>query len=131
MPPGPPCDLTVTGLGDADGGTNQLRGSVFYFARRGSWNETNYILERANDEPDDLTRDDYGFTLGRNPADVSIHLPQLQPPPPSGARIIPAAGMALSQQSGRSRCHDERLPVVRSHIDTAPARKITAPSEQA
>ena len=46
------------------GGTNELRGSVFYFARRGSWNETNYILERADVEPDDLTRDDYGFTLG-------------------------------------------------------------------
>ena len=46
------------------GGTNSLRGSVFYFARRGSWNETNYILERADVEPDDLTRDDYGFTLG-------------------------------------------------------------------
>lgn len=46
------------------GGTNDLRGSVFYFARRGSWNETNYILERVGASPDDLTRDDYGFTIG-------------------------------------------------------------------
>ncbi len=46
------------------GGTNNLRGSVFYFGRRGSWNETNYILRRVDAEPNDLTRDDYGFTLG-------------------------------------------------------------------
>ena len=46
------------------GGTNNIRGSVFYFARRGSWNEDNYILRRANAEPGDLERDDIGFTLG-------------------------------------------------------------------
>jgi hypothetical protein len=46
------------------GGTNELRGSLFYFARRGEWNETNYMLKRADVEPDDLSRDDYGFTLG-------------------------------------------------------------------
>ncbi len=46
------------------GGTNNLRGSVFYFGRRGSWNSTNYILRLADAEADDLTRDDYGFTIG-------------------------------------------------------------------
>lgn len=46
------------------GGTNSLRGSVFYFGRRGSWNEANYILRRVDAEANDLTRDDYGFTLG-------------------------------------------------------------------
>ena len=35
--------------------------------------------------------------------DVSIHEPQLQPPPPSGESNKPAAGMVLNQQSGRSR----------------------------
>ena len=46
------------------GGTNNLRGSVFYFGRRGSWNSKNYILEVSDAEAGDLTRDDYGFTLG-------------------------------------------------------------------
>jgi hypothetical protein len=46
------------------GGTNNLRGSAYYFGRRGSWNETNFILEQANAEKDDLTVDNYGFTLG-------------------------------------------------------------------
>ena len=46
------------------GGTNNLKGSVFYFARRDSWNDANFILRQAQLEKEPLTRDDYGFTLG-------------------------------------------------------------------
>ena len=34
--------------------------------------------------------------------DVSIHEPQLQPPPASGDSNNPCAGMVLNQQSGRN-----------------------------
>ena len=47
------------------GGTNDLRGSVFYFARRGSWNETNYILELSLIHISEPTRP---FTLSRMPS---------------------------------------------------------------
>jgi len=40
-------------------------------------------------------------TFGMKPTDVSIHDPQLHPPPPSGDNSMPPAGMVLSQQSGR------------------------------
>ncbi len=43
--------------------------------------------------------------VGMKPIDVSIHEPQLHPPPPSGASSIPPAGIVLSQQSGRSLGH--------------------------
>jgi hypothetical protein len=45
-------------------GTNELQGSVFYFARRDDWNETNYILRRAGQDEAPLERDDFGYTLG-------------------------------------------------------------------
>ncbi len=46
------------------GGTNDLKGSVFYFRRDDSWNETNAILEEANQPKAPLERDDYGYTFG-------------------------------------------------------------------
>ncbi len=46
------------------GGTNDLQGSVFYFKRDDSFNETNLILRRAKKDTEPLDRDDYGFTLG-------------------------------------------------------------------
>jgi len=41
--------------------------------------------------------------MGANTMDVSIQEPQLHPPPPSGESNMPAAGIVLSQQSGRNR----------------------------
>ncbi|HUP22079.1 MAG TPA: carboxypeptidase regulatory-like domain-containing protein [Thermoanaerobaculia bacterium] len=46
------------------GGTNELRGSVFYFRRDDSWNEKNFFLEQTNQDKEPLSRDDVGFTLG-------------------------------------------------------------------
>ncbi|MDH3745528.1 MAG: carboxypeptidase-like regulatory domain-containing protein, partial [Acidobacteriota bacterium] len=46
------------------GGTNNLDGSVYYFARRDSYNSTNALLKEANQPKAPLTRDDYGFTFG-------------------------------------------------------------------
>ena len=43
------------------------------------------------------------YNLGENTMDVSIQEPQLHPPPPSGESNMPAAGIVLSQQSGRNR----------------------------
>ena len=53
---------------------------------------------------------DHGF--GMKPIEVSIHEPQLQPPPASGDRSIPPAGMVLSQQPGLSRFHWLEDPLV-------------------
>jgi hypothetical protein len=46
------------------GGTNDFKGSVYYFQRDDSWNETNAILKEANQPKAPLARDDYGFTFG-------------------------------------------------------------------
>jgi hypothetical protein len=56
----------------------------------------------------------FGFAtfavLGIKPTDVSIQVPQLQPPPASGASNMPPAGIVLSQQPGRNRAHCEGIP---------------------
>ena len=57
------------------------------------------------------------------PIDVSNQLPQLQPPPPSGESSMPAAGIVLNQQSGRSRCQVVAVDSRRSHIVTVWVRK--------
>ena len=36
--------------------------------------------------------------MGMKPIDVSIQIPQVPPPPPSGESNMPAAGIVLSQQ---------------------------------
>lgn len=46
------------------GGTNDLKGSVYYFKRDDSFNSTNAILKEANQPKSPLKRDDYGFTFG-------------------------------------------------------------------
>jgi Carboxypeptidase regulatory-like domain len=46
------------------GGTNDLKGSVYYFKRSDSWNSTNAILKEAGQPKAPLDRDDYGYTLG-------------------------------------------------------------------
>jgi hypothetical protein len=46
------------------GGTNNIKGSVFYFLRDDSLNAKNFILRQAEQEKEPLSRDDYGFTLG-------------------------------------------------------------------
>jgi hypothetical protein len=46
------------------GGTNELKGSVYLFQRRDSWNETNAILKEAGQPKSPLERDDYGYTFG-------------------------------------------------------------------
>ncbi len=46
------------------GGTNSLKGSVYYFMRDDSFNSANFILRQAKQEKEPLNRDDYGFTLG-------------------------------------------------------------------
>ncbi|MCG8456034.1 MAG: carboxypeptidase-like regulatory domain-containing protein [Holophagales bacterium] len=46
------------------GGSNDLHGSVYYFARDDSFNATNYFLEQSGQDTEPLSRDDYGYTLG-------------------------------------------------------------------
>jgi len=46
------------------GGTNDYKGSVYYFRRDDSLNETNAFLEQAGLDTEPLSRDDYGFTFG-------------------------------------------------------------------
>ena len=46
------------------GGTNDFKGSAFYFFRDDSLNEGNFFLERAGLDKEPLNRDDFGFTLG-------------------------------------------------------------------
>ncbi len=46
------------------GGSNELHGSAFYFGRNDALNATNYFLEQANRPKDELSRHDFGWTLG-------------------------------------------------------------------
>jgi hypothetical protein len=46
------------------GGTNEYRGSTYYFARRDQWNSTDYFLKQAGREKAPLKWDDYGGTFG-------------------------------------------------------------------
>ena len=46
------------------GGTNTLHGSAYYFARRDSWNSTDYFLKQAGLPGAPLQWDDFGATLG-------------------------------------------------------------------
>jgi hypothetical protein len=46
------------------GGTNEFHGSGYYFGRRDALNSKNYFLEQANQPKDELTRNDFGWTLG-------------------------------------------------------------------
>jgi hypothetical protein len=46
------------------GGTNELRGSAYYFGRRDALNATNYFLAQAGKEKEKLNRNDFGWTLG-------------------------------------------------------------------
>jgi hypothetical protein len=46
------------------GGTNALHGSGYYFARRDSWNSTDYFLKQAGLPRPPLKWDDFGATLG-------------------------------------------------------------------
>ena len=69
-------------------------------------------------------RNAYSAATGMNPTDISIHEPQLQPPPPSGDSNIPAAGIVVSQQPGRRRSQLEALPLAVFHIVILEVRKI-------
>ena len=60
--------------------------------------------------------------FGTKPMDVSIHEPQLQPPPPSGDNSMPPAGIVLSQQSGRSLDQLDFIPDSGFHMVNVPAR---------
>ena len=46
------------------GGGNQYSGSVYYFTRDDAWAETNFFLEEAGLDKENLARDDYGYTFG-------------------------------------------------------------------
>ena len=46
------------------GGTNQFHGSAFYFGRNDALNSKNYFLEQADQPKDELSRNDFGGTLG-------------------------------------------------------------------
>ncbi|HTI65796.1 MAG TPA: carboxypeptidase regulatory-like domain-containing protein [Gemmatimonadaceae bacterium] len=46
------------------GGTNRFSGSGFYFGRNDALDAKNYFLVKANQPKDQLTRNDYGWTLG-------------------------------------------------------------------
>jgi hypothetical protein len=45
-------------------GGNEFHGSVFYFTRDDAWNEKNYFLEKAGRDKENLSRDEFGYTLG-------------------------------------------------------------------
>jgi hypothetical protein len=63
--------------------------------------------------------------FGRKAIEVSSHTPQLPPPPASGERIRPQAGIGLIQQSGRSRLQELALSCSKSHSVTLPARYLS------
>jgi hypothetical protein len=46
------------------GGTNEFHGSGFYFGRNDSLNATNYFIKKAEQPKDQLSRHDFGWTLG-------------------------------------------------------------------
>jgi len=46
------------------GGGNTFSGSGFYFGRNDALDAKNYFLEQANQPKDELSRNDYGWTLG-------------------------------------------------------------------
>ena len=46
------------------GGTNEFHGSAFYFGRNDALNATNYFIEKAGQPKDQLSRHDFGWTLG-------------------------------------------------------------------
>ena len=46
------------------GGTNEFHGSGYYFARRDSWNSTDFFLKQADQEKAPLKWDDFGGTIG-------------------------------------------------------------------
>ena len=46
-------------------GTNKFTGSGFYFGRNDALNATNYFIKQADQPKDQLTRNDYGWTLRR------------------------------------------------------------------
>lgn len=46
------------------GGTNDLHGSAFAFARDDAFNESNFFLSRAGQPKEPLSREDFGYTLG-------------------------------------------------------------------
>lgn len=54
-------------------GTNDWKGSVYYFNRDDSLAETNFFLERAGQEKEKLSRDDYGYTLGGPVVQDKLH----------------------------------------------------------
>jgi hypothetical protein len=45
-------------------GTNQFAGSGFYFGRNDALNAKNYFLEQANQDKEELSRHDFGYTFG-------------------------------------------------------------------
>ena len=62
----------------------------------------------------------------RNPMDVSNQLPQLHPPPPSGTKYIPQAGIEEIQQSERRRGKRVSVLVFKSHSVISVARRKRA-----
>lgn len=46
------------------GGTNEFHGGAFYFGRNDALNAKNYFLEQAKRPKDELSRHDFGWTLG-------------------------------------------------------------------
>jgi Carboxypeptidase regulatory-like domain/TonB-dependent Receptor Plug Domain len=46
------------------GGTNEYHGSAFYFGRNDALNATNYFIQKAGQEKDQLSRHDFGWNLG-------------------------------------------------------------------
>jgi hypothetical protein len=55
------------------GGTNNFSGSAFWSGRNDAFNATNYFLEQANQEKDELKRNDFGFTIGGPIAKDKLH----------------------------------------------------------
>jgi hypothetical protein len=46
------------------GGTNNFSGSAFWSTRNDAFNAKNYFLEQADQPKDELTRNDFGFSIG-------------------------------------------------------------------
>jgi hypothetical protein len=55
------------------GGTNAFHGSGYYFARRGSWNATDYFLKQAGLPKAPLHWDDWGGTFGGPIVEDKLH----------------------------------------------------------
>ena len=68
------------------GGTNQFRGSLFYFGRNDALNSTNYFLEKTNQPKEELSRHDFGGSIGGPIIKDKLHFFGISGVEPRGSR---------------------------------------------